>query len=471
MNTTITKQEHQPPTNVGPLQNVFTDIYQQVVRRPNVSALPLRVFRAIRERERTNEVLARLIQLAIIIFFSVIFVISPKTSPDEAFSPVPYVLATYFCFSVFGLIWAIRARLPDWSVYGSILFDFGLLYGLLISFHIQYMQPASFTLKAPALMYVFIFITIRALRFEPKFVVASGMVAATGWLAVIFYVINVDPQNAMRTHSYVEYLTSNTILIGAEVDKIVSIALVTAILALAVRGSNNLLVQSAAEKTAADDFSRFFDKSTASDIRNAQANLQAGEGEKRQATIMNVDLRGFTIMASDMDASMVMRVLSAYQNRTVAIIHDHGGAIDKFMGDGIMATFGIAGRDDQPAAGALDAAEAILNEARQWPQSDNRLLRGLSMERIGIGIASGEVAYGAVGGTGRLEMTVIGAAVNLSAKLEKHNKQLATRCLCDGETYDLALQQGYRGQLTADRIKTQVDGVNDPRQVVKLGLS
>jgi adenylate cyclase len=59
-------------------------------------------------------------------------------------------------------------------------------------------------------------------------------------------------------------------------------------------------------------------------------------------------------------------------------------------------------------------------------------------------LASGRVLFGAVGDDSRLEYTVIGQAVNLSAKLEKANKDLATRALCDAATYDLALAQGYR---------------------------
>ncbi len=98
--------------------------------------LPKRVQAALAERERANEIMARLIQLTIVIVFSSIYAISPKTSPDEAFSPVPFVLGAYMFFSVIGLIWSIRMRLPHWAVYGSILFDFGLLYGLMVSFHV-----------------------------------------------------------------------------------------------------------------------------------------------------------------------------------------------------------------------------------------------------------------------------------------------------------------------------------------------
>ena len=195
------------------------------LRAPDRSKLPARVIQAIHEREQANEILARIIQLSIVALFGFIYIVSPKTSPEEAFYPVPYVLTVYLIFSIIGFIWALRKTLPDWSIYCSILFDFALLYGLMISFHLQYMQPASFILKAPTLLYVFIFIALRVLRLESKFVIAAGLIASLGWLTMIFYVTEIDPGDNMLTRSYVEYLTSNSILIGAEVDKIMTIVL------------------------------------------------------------------------------------------------------------------------------------------------------------------------------------------------------------------------------------------------------
>lgn len=442
-----------------------TKHFRRGVRRDQ---LPKRVRVALAERERANEIMARLIQLTIVILFSLIYSISPKTSPDEAFSPVPFVLGAYMIVSIIGLVWSIRQKLPHWSVYGSILFDFGLLYSLMISFHIQYMQPASFILKAPTLLYVFIFIAIRALRFESRFVIASGLVAAIGWAVMIFYVIRIDPGDNMLTRSYVDYLTSNSILIGAEMDKILSILLVTGVLTLVVNASNNLLVSAVTEGVAAKDLSRFFDTSIASGIRDSADQLEAGKGESREAAILFVDIRGFTPMASRMQASDVMQILSRYQSRVVPIVQDCGGVIDKFMGDGIMATFSI---DDDPAAGsarAIEAAERILLDFDKW-QVEEPALDPICDAGIGIGIASGPVAFGAVGGENRLEITVIGSAVNNSAKLEKYNRVLGSRLISAANTYREALESGYSGSLLADYQTVRPDGA-EPQEIVVLSL-
>ncbi len=436
---------------------------------PRRDLLPKRVQAALVERERANEIMARCIQLTIVLAFSLIWAISPKTSPDEALSPVPYVLGAYMFFSIFGLIWSIRRTLPHWAVYGSILFDFGLLYGLMISFHIQYMQPASFILKAPTLLYVFIFIAIRALRFESRFVIASGLVAAVGWAVVIVYVTRIDPGDNMLTRSYVEYLTSNSILIGAEVDKILSILLVTAVLTLVVNASGNLLVHAVTEQVAASDLSRFFDTSIASGIRQSEEQLEAGKGESRQAAILFVDIRGFTRMASKMEASDVMQTLSHYQGRIVPIIQDCGGVIDKFMGDGVMATFGTG--EDRAAGSvlAIEAAERILRDFDSWPE-EVPSLKSTHAAGIGIGVASGKVAFGAVGQENRLEITMIGSAVNYSAKLEKHNKVLGSRLIAAAETYREALSKGYQGPLEVEYRTEILEGTSEPQEIAVLSL-
>ena len=439
---------------------IIQHLKQNFFSRSDLTALPARTRLSISQREWANEVLLRVIQLVVIVMFCIIYAASPATRPQGSFSPVPYVLGAYLLLSVTGLVWGMLREPPDWAGYISILFDFALLYGLMVSFHLQYMQPASFIMKAPALLYVFIFISIRALRFNPKFVILAGIVAAMGWAAIIIYVTRIDPGDNMLTRSYVQYLTSNSILIGAEVDKILSILIVTAVLALAVNGSRNMLVTSVSEQAAASSLSRFFDDSVASGIRSDAVSLEAGRGEKREATILNVDIRGFTRLAARLEPDEVMELLSAYQGRIVPIIQGHGGVIDKFMGDGIMASFGIFGGEADHAARALAAAEAIFEDSIAWHRLEGPISRNAPV-RIGMGLAAGQVTWGAVGANGRLEMTVIGPAVNLSAKLEKFNKRLDTGCIASAETWELASRQGYAGNLRANLRTDAIDGIND----------
>lgn len=450
------------------LQTFFYYFVENFLKQPDRKKLPQSVKLTIIARERANEILARIIQILIVVLFLTIYTVSPKTSPEEAFYPVPWVLGSYLILSLIGFFWSLKARLPDWSVYFSILFDFAMLYGLMISFHFQYMQPASFILKAPALLYVFIFIALRVLRLEAKFVLMAGGAAAAGWLSMIIYVVQADPENSMLTRSYVEYLTSNSVLIGAEVDKILSIGFVTIILALAVNGSANLLTTAVTEKQAAKALSRFFDQSISENIRSDDAMLTPGRGEHINAAILNVDIRQFTKLASQLDASQVMYVLSCYQNRIGSIIQSHGGVIDKFMGDGIMATFGLANATaDKPghcAQQAMEAVEAIANDLEKWPVISEELAM-IHNNGIGMGLAGGQVAFGAVGLQDRLEMTVIGSAVNLSAKLEKHNKIMGTLIAVSSNVFEQATREGFKPRLEYQKSGQAIIGVSEQQNI------
>lgn len=386
------------------------------------------------------------IQLAIIIAFAVLYGLSRQTAPMNTaiWLLTPAAIGAYFIATIIRLLMAYRIRMGFWLLAGSIVIDMALLYSLIWSFHLQYMQPASFYLKAPTQQYVYIFIALRALRFEVRYVVLAGIAAALGWLAMIGYVVLGDPANTMITRDYVQYMTSNSILLGAEFDKIITIAAVTTILAFAIHGARRMMTQAVTGSHAQENLSRFFAPEIARHISRDGDAISAGEGEARDAAILNLDVRGFTKLASMASPQEVMTVLADYQRRMVPIVQRHGGAIDKFLGDGIMATFGATSPQPDYAARAMAALEECMEAAAAW--GVEQAAAGRPPLAINGALASGRIIAGAVGDATRLEYTVIGDAVNLSAKLEKHNKVEGCRALALRETYDAALAQGYQPQ-------------------------
>ena len=309
------------------------------------------------------------------------------------------------------------------------------------SFHIQYDQPASFYLKAPTLLYVFIFIALRALRFEARYVIIAGLAAAVGWLLMVGYVITVDPHDNMITRDYVAYMTSNSVLIGAEFDKVISILIVTAILSVALYRARQLLERSVIEAAAAKDLARFFSPEIADKITHSATQIRPGQGEAREAAILMIDIRGFTALSNEMEPSDLIALLTEYESRMVPVIQAHGGNIDKFLGDGILATFGAVLPSDTYAADAMRAVDDLRTAFSAWRV--DRIAAGLKPVEIGMAVATGRIVFGAVGDDTRLEYTVIGDPVNLCAKLEKHNRTAQSIALTTGESYALAIQQGY----------------------------
>jgi len=198
----------------------------------------------LRAYQDMSERLVGWLQLAVIIVLSLLYAASP--SPDAValmgVQPVPVALALYALFTIGKQILAYRRSLPGWLVSLSILVDMGLLFGLIWTFHLQYDQPPAFYLKAPTLLYVFIFIALRTLRFEIVYVLLAGGAAVIGWSVLAAYAA-LGTQHLLSpvTNDFVIYLTSPTILWGAEIDKMLAIVMVTGILAVAVHRARELL--------------------------------------------------------------------------------------------------------------------------------------------------------------------------------------------------------------------------------------
>jgi adenylate cyclase len=271
----------------------------------------------------------------------------------------------------------------------------------------------------------------------------------------------------MITRDYVAYMTSNSVLLGAEFDKMVSILMVATILGIALIRGRALLVRAVSEGAAARELSRFFAPEVAERIRGAEQEVAVGSGELREAAILNLDLRGFTRFAKTRNPDQVMGVLAEYQHHMVQVIQDHGGSIDKFLGDGIMATFGVTERSESYAADALRALEQALALGADWTAA--KRAEGMPCPEVNGAVATGEVMFGAVGDATRLEYTVIGDAVNLSAKLEQHNKALPSRALTDAATFDLACAQGYAPAAGVRRLEAvEVTGLDQGVDLVVL---
>jgi len=409
-----------------------------IPERASAGTLPPRVLSRIQRQQDSSEILISWTQLIIVTAWAALYALAPKTFSDTAaFEPVPVALATYFAFTVIRMILAYRRSLPDWLLYFSAVFDMVVLYALIWSFHLQYEQPPSFYLKAPTLLYVFIFIALRALHFEARFVLASGFAAAAGWLLMLGYAIEMPVEGARITRDYVEYMTSNNVLIGAEFDKVISILMVTGVLALALVRARDLLVRSVVESTTAQDLSRFVPSQVVQQVRLSDRELAAGQGEVREATILFTDLEGFSTLSEAVTPPEIIATLNEYFSVVAAPIENRGGVINQFQGDAILASFNLPEADPDHAARAVEAALEI-----QRVLQEHTFASGLKL-RSRIGINSGEVVGGLVGTAERVNYTVHGDDVNLAARLEQLNKEHQTRILVSERTLELAGRERF----------------------------
>jgi adenylate cyclase len=171
-------------------------------------------------------------------------------------------------------------------------------------------------------------------------------------------------------------------------------------------------------------------------------------GEQVEVTIMFIDIRGFTPFAERTPADAVVAAINELFEQFVAVIHAHGGHVDKFVGDGLLAVFGAPRRLPDHADRALRAALEIA--------STYHSTAGL---QIGIGLNSGTVVAGNVGGAGRLEFSVIGDPVNVAARVESATRQTGDTILLTERTRQLL---GAAHAPLVERPEVTLKGKRDP---------
>ena len=174
-----------------------------------------------------------------------------------------------------------------------------------------------------------------------------------------------------------------------------------------------------------ETFGTYVDREVADHILREGTAL---EGEEVEVTLMFVDVRDFTGFAETASAREVVATINRLFGRIVPIVHAHEGHVDKFVGDGLLAVFGAPRRCDDHADQALEAALEIERAVAE------EFGGGLA---IGVGLNSGPVIAGNVGGAGRLEFSVIGDAVNVAARVEAATRDTGDTVLLAGRTNEL----------------------------------
>lgn len=174
-----------------------------------------------------------------------------------------------------------------------------------------------------------------------------------------------------------------------------------------------------------------------------EGRIQPGlQGERRALCVLFSDIRGFTTLSEGMAPEAVIALLNRYFDRMADAVHAHGGTVDKFIGDGLMAFFGAPESLAEPCEAAVRAARAMVTALEDLNRE--RMATDQPPLAMGIGLHYGEAAVGHVGGASRHEYTAIGDTVNTAARVEGLTKEAGFPILATGAVVTrLALGHGF----------------------------
>ncbi|MCS6972398.1 MAG: HAMP domain-containing protein [Leptospiraceae bacterium] len=182
-------------------------------------------------------------------------------------------------------------------------------------------------------------------------------------------------------------------------------------------------------------------------------------GERLNAAVFFSDIRGFTAISETMEPEQVVEFLNEYMTLMVRIINETDGIVDKFIGDAIMAVWGVPRSKGNDAKNAVTACLRMREALQEF--NKNRGGPGKPIIQIGCGLNYGPVLAGQIGSEDRLEYTVIGDTVNLASRIESLNKPLGTDILISSELYNIV--GGEFDCVPMQKIK--VKGKKEPQQV------
>jgi len=200
--------------------------------------------------------------------------------------------------------------------------------------------------------------------------------------------------------------------------------------------------------------SRYVDQDLVTKIINTSEDVPL-ENKKQKVTILFADIRSFTTISENMAPEQVIGMLNEYFDTMVRIIFKHDGVLDKFVGDELMATFGVLEESPQGPLNALNAAIAM--QSRMAELMIDFMRKGYPTFEIGIGVNTGEVVMGNLGSKNRMDYTVIGDTVNVAARLEQMAE--GRKIMVGEETYNSCkayIQMAPKGEIIVKNRETPV---------------
>ncbi|MBL8701395.1 MAG: adenylate/guanylate cyclase domain-containing protein [Alphaproteobacteria bacterium] len=369
---------------------------------------------------------------ALVVFALAPTVIGRAAAPRWQMLTAAVTLVGYLAVAVASLRLSVPGRFRSWMSFVFVGLDASLLGGGLVAGYLQSGLPSSFGAVFPAIWLAPLVLAFGTLRYDVR-VQVFALVAILAAIAVA----------AMCAPMHVEGAPLDSVIpllgVPPALVRLTILAMAGIVLVIAVRRSRNLLLRAITETRARSNLTRFLPRQVVEAIA-AAGDETLRRGRRQRAAILFIDIRGFTRRSELLAPDAIGPFLGEFRQRVTREIEARGGLIEKFLGDGILAVFGVPQvRGDDPAR-ALDAARAVLAEIARWPAE---IGGERSPVAVGIGAHFGEVFAGTIGDETRLEFTVIGDTVNVAARLQEMTKEHGTTILASTAIVEAAGESGH----------------------------
>lgn len=328
-----------------------------------------------------------------------------------------------------------------WRDYCFVAADFALLTFVLIvpapDTPIEF--PDVFFLRFDGFDYLYVFLAGLSISLRPWLVVWGGIAGAVSWICGLFwlaqdttvFVGNLGNPGSGPEQALLNSASPNFMDLNVQIQGLAIFIIVSAIIAFAVDISLRLVRRLAAQERRAINLSRYLPREIIDELADQDAPFGAERATK--AAILFTDVVGFSRVAERVSPQEVIALLRQIHEMVETEVFAHGGMLDKFIGDGAMATFGVAGDQVDAAKRAVACAKAISVAADVIIAPDSK-----QPVQVAVGVHFGQVVVGDVGSVRRMEFAVIGDTVNVAARLEGMTRNLGVRAAISLDAYEAA---------------------------------
>ncbi|MEX0306144.1 MAG: adenylate/guanylate cyclase domain-containing protein [Ruegeria sp.] len=335
-------------------------------------------------------------------------------------------------------------------------------------------RPLAMQYRFDNFQYFFIILAAGTLAYSWRTVIAIGSWTAgmwtAGWIIAWWFAtpipgISEGVAGALRDYPDVaELLDPNSFMVAQRIQQVIVFVMVAVTLGVSMRRLNRLLMSNAGLERERANLSRYFSPNVVEELSQNDEPLK--QIRKEDIAVLFIDIVGFTKFAAGRDPYEVIEVLRGFHARMETEVFRHHGTLDKYLGDGLMATFGTPVPGELDASNALACAQSMVEVIDRWNLDRKR--SGEPEIHIGIGVHFGSVVLGDIGAH-RLEFAVIGDAVNVAAKLEALTRDFHARIIISDALRAQALKETPNAQelMTGfdQRLGQAVRGVAAPMNV------